>query len=69
MQILSLLTRPIVEELRVTKCEACQERTTGQVRGLLELCQQLFTSLAREWFNTPPYLLADRFDEAEAQDD
>src|SRR6266699_6290151 len=68
MPVLPLLARPIVEELRVAQREACQERTADLVRGLLELCQQFFTSLTRQRFNPAPYLLAGRFDEAEVQE-
>src|SRR5205823_416530 len=68
MPVLAVLARPIVEELRVAQREACQERTAGQARSLLELCQQLFISLARERLNTAPYLLAGKFDETEVQD-
>src|SRR5256884_9271278 len=67
--VLPVLACPIVEELRVAQREACQERTAGQARGLLELCQQLSTSLACERLNTSPYLLAGRFDEAEVEDE
>src|SRR2546429_8310480 len=67
--VLPVLACPIVEALRVAQREACQERTAGQARGLLELCQQLSTSLAHERFNPAPYLLAGRFDEAEVQEE
>src|SRR5258708_11336022 len=69
MPVRPVLARPIVEELRVAQCEACQERTAGQDRGLLELRQQLSASVARHRFNSAPYLLAGRFDEAEVQDE
>src|SRR5437764_14966657 len=65
---LTVLARPSVEELRVAQREACQERTSGQARGLLELCQPLFTSVAPERFTPPAYLLTGRFDETEVQD-
>src|SRR5713226_1094814 len=67
--VLPVLARPIVEELRVAQREACQERTTGQMHGLLELRQQRFTRQARQRFNPAPYLLTGRFDEAEIQDE
>src|SRR5712692_1220796 len=67
--VLPVLARPIVEELRVAQREAGQERTVGQVRGLLELHQQRFTWLNRSRFNPAPYLLAGSFDEAEVQDE
>src|SRR5260370_39130345 len=69
MPVLSLLARPVVEELRVAQREACQERTTGQARGLLELRKPRFPRLARERLNPAPYLLAGSFDEAEVQDE
>src|SRR5438132_14423760 len=67
MPVLSVLARPIVEELRVAQREACQERTAGQMGGLLELRQQLSMPLALQRLNTSSYLLAGRFDEAEVQ--
>src|SRR6266849_2106954 len=67
--VLAVLARPIVEELRVAQREACQERTARLACGLLELGQQLSTSLAHQRFNPAPYLLAGSFDEAEVQDE
>src|SRR5260370_17561888 len=67
MPVLSLLARPVVEELRVAQREACQERTAGQVRGLLELRKPRFPCLFLEWFYQASYLLPARFAEAQPQ--
>jgi hypothetical protein len=66
--VLSLLARPIIEELRVAQREASQKRTASLARGLLELRQELSTSLAHQRRSPTPYLLAGRFDKLEVKD-
>ncbi len=46
--VLAVLTRPIVEKLRVAQREACQEWAAHQARGLLELCLQFPISFSCE---------------------